>query len=98
METNTNTENEYLLCVFLAGVTQPLVIKTKLNAGREAMQEWKKFLLYYSKPEFERGEEDKPYSIYHFLDSDNGLHASFVFGNVVAMQIHECKEDKKERA
>ena len=92
--TNLNHKpDDVLLIAYFRNSGQVFSVRTRPEFARTALEEWKKFTLFYLKAEFERDESEKPFVLYHFRD-ENGTMASLLFTDVSAMQFlpiaHEC--------
>lgn len=92
-----------ILFVQMRTAGQPFGIKCTAMLAREFLVQWKKTMIYYSQDPAMRGDEEKPFFIYHFLDgdslSDEPMHAcaSFLLTEVIAahyVPITEATEVK----
>lgn len=71
-------------------------IKIKLKLGREALDRWKKFYLYWGADIEKRRDLEVPWSIYHFMDGHGHAAGSILLGSVQAMQIIPVNDDDEK--
>ena len=89
----TDLKTLVYLLVYLKGGGH-MTICTNVEQARNALKEWKKFILFYSIPSNERSKDrkDEPFVIFHFLEGSMDACASVVFPDVSGMQYVEIPE------
>lgn len=75
----------------------PMTLRTRVGLAREAIKEWRKFMLWASMGEIERSQEEKPMFLYYFLcaNRESDICGAFLMQNVCGMLYYVENEEKK---